>query len=65
MSEPMKPNRKIVHDIKGKLSPVLTLAQLEAKDEEQSEEMKGLMKQMAKQSVVIIPQIIELLDKIE
>jgi hypothetical protein len=59
-------NRKIVHDIKGKMSPMNTLAELVSEGKHMSsEEMNGLIMSMAKQSTVLIPQILELLDQIE
>ena len=59
-------NRKIVHDIKGKMSPMYSMAQLVAECKHMdSDEMNGLIVGMAKQSVILIPQILELLDQIE
>ena len=59
-------NRKIVHDIKGKLSPSYSLAQLIAEcKHSENEQINGMCVSMAKQAVVLIPQILELLDQIE
>ena len=59
-------NRKIVHDVRGKLSPMYGLAQMVAECKHtKNDELNGLAVSMAKQAVVLMPQILELLDQIE
>jgi hypothetical protein len=58
-------NKKRRHDIKGKLTPVYTLAQVVDNNGISDERFHGIIISTAKQSMIAIPQIIEALDAIE
>lgn len=61
----MSDNRKIVHAIKGKLSIPFGLAQMVEGGDIDKEEWRKLMLETASHTVKCIPEIVELLDKIE
>lgn len=53
-------NEKIVHEVKGKLSPFMALAQLVERDAPDH-----LVKMSAERCVKLMPEIVKLLDEIE